>query len=783
MRRARASAPATVSVLASVLALLCLAPATVSAADPVDKGKSAARRPAPAIATSEEVAADPAGVWTRFMKEADIETAFDAFDVLDAIGATADGVDAGLCRDQAAALRDAVKVAPVSIAVHREALRCAEATGDNATAERETAALAALSKHALAGAGGNVWQAPIRVLSPRDVYQLLALLGYEFRYEYYRDVHPGRYFPLVVAAWDPEAKIERHLSFDYVDATAGISRSDSYAEYPFQRHVMAAAFMQAQVKSGEAIGIDLKAVRDALSTDDLSVRRDTLREGANRGGMLSLSSWLGLCSSWDNRDCSDGLIDALLPLAEKKHALPMTLLATAYANGIGVKRDLKAAATLLDAADRIWYGHGASVRFAAADSLLHDNRNTAFALVRLRKAVAAGSADAEVLLIATTLAADAAAVLSDADIAVLQRPSNNGQGLGQALLGEYFDKRGQRQRSGEAFRKAAELGHAGAQRVQALELARAGQPALRWRAMLESAAQAGDNYAMRILALEAIQLGQWKRADGWLLAAVETGDRDASQELATVYTSGVDGLSGNLADAVSMFETLAEGDDEASAKARRHLARLAVDGRGMKRNRQRARNWLQADAERGDVESQILLGALLLRSDSDGLGEPMDVAAGERWLQKAVAAGSNRARSEYGMWLYASDPRSPERRRNGIEIMREADPKADDYVEVANNLAWLLCVSAHADVHDPAAGLAVAKTVEGRDGIGWGVVDTVAACYAASGDFATALRLQQRALDALPRDANGKPQGSPGIPERLALYKGRKAYREPAAAQ
>ncbi|GAA4794668.1 hypothetical protein [Lysobacter hankyongensis] len=759
-------------------AVLCLASVAASAVEPVDKGKSTARRPAPAIATSEQVAADPAGVWARFMKEADIETAFDAFDALDAIGATADGVDADRCRDQAAALRDAVTLAPVSIAVHREALRCAEATGDSATAEREAAALAALSKHALAGAGGNPWQAPIRVLSPRDVYQLLALLGYEFRYEYYRDVHPGRYFPMVVAAWDPEAKVERHLSFDYVDATAGISRGDPYAGYPFQRHVMAAAFMQAQVKSGETLGIDLEAMRKALSTDDLMARRDALREGGNRGGMLSLSGWLSLCSSWDNRDCSDGLIDALLPLAEKKHALPMTLLATAYANGIGVKQDLKAATTLLDAADRIWHGHGASVRFAAADSLLHDNRNTAFALARLHKAVAAGSADAEMLLAAGKLSTDADATLSDADIAVLQRPSNNGQGMGQALLGEYFDKRGQRQRSEEAFRRAAESGHPGAQRVQALNAMRDGQPALRWRATLESSAQAGDNFAMRMLAAEAMQLGQWKRADGWLLAAVETGDRDASQELAEVYASGADGLSGDLADAVSMFETLAAGDDEASGRARRELALLALDGRGMKRSRQRARAWLQTDAERGDVESQAMLGALLLRTDDQG--GPLDAAAGERWLQKAVAAGSNRARSEYGMWLYASDPRSPERRRSGIEIMRRADPKGDGYVEVANNLAWLLCVSAHADVHDPAAGLAVAKTVEGREGIGWGVVDTVAACYAASGDFATALRLQQRAFDALPRDANGKPQGSSGIAQRLALYKARKAYREPA---
>jgi TPR repeat protein len=760
--------------------LLCLAPVCATAAEVVDKGKRDARKPPPAIATSEEVTADPAGVWVRFLAQADLETAYDAFDVLDAIGATAEGVDAALCRDQAAALRDAVKAAPVSIAVHREALRCAEATGDDATAERASAALAALSKHALAGAGGNAWQTPIRVLSPRDVYQLLALLGYEFRYEYYRDLHPGRYFPLVVAVWDPEAKVERHLSFDYVDATAVTSRSDDYAGYPFQRHVMAAAFMRAQANAGETAGIDLKAVRDALATDDLQARREALREGAARGGMLSLSSWLALCIGWKDAGCSDGLIDALLPLAERKHAMPMVLLATAYANGVGVKRDLKAADALLDAADRLWYGHGASVRFAAADSLMHENRSTPFALARLRKAVAAGSADAEMLLVATRLAEEVAPTLSEAEIAVLQRPGNNGQGLGYATLGEYFDKRGLRQRSEEAFRKAASLGHPGSQRVQALGLMRDDQPALRWRSLLESAAHAGDVFAMRMLAAEATQLGQWTRADGWLLAAVEMGDREASLEQAVVYASGADGLSGGLADAVAMLETLAEGDDEAAADARRRLARMSLEGHGMKRSRQRARTLLQADAERGDAESQTLLGALLLQIDD---GKAMDAAAGERWLQKAVAAGSNRARSEYGMWLYGSAPPSAERRRSGIAVMRAADPKGEDYVEVANNLAWLLCVSPHADVHDPAAGLAVAKTVEGREGLGWGVVDTVAACYAASGDFATALRLQQRAFDALPRDAGGKPQGSPGIPQRLALYKTRKAYREPEAVR
>jgi hypothetical protein len=80
-------------------------------------------------------------------------------------------------------------------------------------------------------------------------------------------------------------------------------------------------------------------------------------------------------------------------------------------------------------------------------------------------------------------------------------------------------------------------------------------------------------------------------------------------------------------------------------------------------------------------------------------------------------------------------------------------------------------------VRDPAAGLAIALALD-EDALPPAVLDTVAACHAANGNFAEALRLQQRAVDGLPRGADGKPTWGAGIVERLGLYKARKPYIE-----
>ena len=758
--------------LLAIASALCFA--AVDAANAAEPTTSK-EKTATGAASPEEVAADPGRVWTRFLAVAELNATYARFDTLDKIGYDHTAVDADACREHAVELRDAAIAVPVSVALHRAAMLCADALGDAAMAEREAAALASLAKHALMGHGDSAWRRPIPALSPRDIYALIALLGYEYRYDYYRGVDPKRYLPLVVAVWDAEKQVERHLAFDFIDVANAIDRQGDYIGYPYNRHLLAEAFITSQSRGGETIGVDMQAVKAGVEADDFAGTVAKLREGAARGGMGSLSNWIMACVAEKIEGCADGLIDALLPLAERKQALPMALLAMAYAEGVGVKKDIEAADALLDAADRRWYGRGASAMYAALESTKRGGRIGDFAMRRLRGSIAAGDSDAEMLLVAQDIIVGERALTAQ-QIAVLERPSSNGVGLGYGILAEYYANKGMTSAAETAHGNAARNGHAVSQRQHALNAIRAGgnrAPRESWWPSMTAAAQGGDAYAMRFLANEAVKAGEFRRAANWLMAAVDAGDIDAIYAIGRLYESEHPDVSGRLDVAIESYEALAEMEGGTGAEARRRLAQLAMQGRGMKRNPKRALAWLQADAEGGDARSQGLLGMLLVKGADGASG----VAAGERWLGKAVAAGSTDTRNDYALWLHNRVDSTPDSRQRAIALLREARPEPDDVLSIQNNLAWLLCVSAHDDTRDPAAGLLIAKQMEAGK-LDPAELDTVAACYAATGDHAHAARLQQRVIDGLPRDAAGKPQGGQGIFDRLELYRAGKAYIE-----
>lgn len=732
---------------------------------------------APAIATAREVAADPAGVWARFFAQADLDTAYDQYGVLDDLGLGEQSADAGQCRASASKLKAAVEAIPVSIAIHRAAMFCADAVGDKPGAEREAAALAALAKHALADGAGSRWRPPIRVLSPRDVYALLDLLGYEVQYAHYTDAVVGRCFPLEIAAWDADAKQERHLAFDFVEAAARIDRGEKYFGLPFRRTILASSFVSGQIESGEVAAIDIRAIRDAREAGTQAERLKLLRDAASRGGLQSATQWMLLCAKDAPPGCADGLVDALLPLAERRQARAMVLLAGAYADGIGIEPDAQAATVLLDAADRRWQGQDATIMFGGLQMLLKGALDP-LAAERLRRLSAAGSDAAGFVLVADGLGRDPGRDLSPAEIALLRRPRFNGAGEGQILLFNYFLRRSMVAERDAALRAAADLGYAEAQRKLAFEtLAQEGRQASGPRGMplMERAAQGGDAPAARMMAAVARDRKQWLEAAGWLLGAVDHGDVPALYELAQLYEAGHDGLPGKLDDAIASYEEIAADrtDTDTAPRARRRLATLALEGRGMKRNPKRAREWLLVDAQRDDAPSQVQLAVAYL----DGSFGEADAAEGERWLKRASDNGSVEARTVYGTWL-VSRRGSAETHQRGVELLRAA--AKDGGLTQLNNLGWFQCVSSFPEVRDPAAGLAAARRMQLRDGtLDARYLDTIAACYAANGDFETAVRLQQQVVAA---DAGGESgavsQGGPG--GRLALYRAGKPYVEAA---
>lgn len=749
-----------------------------SAATPASPSGAAAPRAVRPVhaATAEQVAADPEGVWSRFRAGAGLEAAYDAYAVLDVVGAGPGAVDAERCREQAATLRDAVEAVPVSIALHRGAMLCAEALGDHAGAERETLALAALSKHALRDSGDSPWRRPIQVLSPRDIYALLGLLGYEFSYEYYREWFPRRHFPLVVAAWDPEAGIERHLSFDYIDAAAAIDREGEYAGYPYQRHILANAFIDGHAEGGEAAAIDIRAAREALEQDSPAARAARYRDAVAQGGLTSLVQWMQYCALAPFDGCDEGMVDALLPQAERRHALPLALLAVLYARGMGVERDPAKASALLDAADARWADDGGSMLFAAMQLVMEKDGISEAALQRLRRSSAKGPGPGDLLRVLGEMARDLRRDLPADQYAALAHASNNGSGIGFATLAEYHDARGETAKAADARQRAAEHGNAAAQRVVGLRILQAEgeQGRARWRPWLVRAAEGGDPLAMRVLAAEAQEAGRTQDAIGWLLAGAAQYDEGALFDYARTIATATDvkGLPTTPEHAVRILESLA-ADGEFAAKARRLLAQLALEGRGMARDPVRARAWLIDDAGRGDVDAQMALFAFHL----DARSGRVDEAEAMRWADRATAGDAPGARATYGAWLVGR-PDAGHRSR-GLAMLREVVRGVDAArrIGASNELAWPLCVSRFDDVRDPAAGLAIVAALE-EDAMSPAVLDTAAACHAANGNFPEALRLQQRAVDGLPRGADGKPTTAPGIIERLALYKAGKAYIE-----
>lgn len=716
--------------------------------------------------------------WRAFLAEGELDDVNAAVDAMDAVGYDLTSVDKDKCKSGRAALERAQRQVPVSVAVHRAAWLCAEATGDHAAAERAAGTLGALAKHAFHQADRGAWPRPVRIALLADAYALLATAGLDYRYEFYTQLHPAPYFPLSIAAADPATGVEKLVQFDYVDTLQALDRKDPAYGTPRLRMVYADSFIENAAKRDEIAAVDLRAVAAAMVEDAPAKQIEVLRQAAQAGGMNALSTWLGICVRSPGDKCGDGLVDALLPLVEARQAYPTMLLALAYQEGVGVERDQKAAEAMLDAADKLWERRGASVSFAQLQALMHPRQPLApFLQKRLQASQEAGNAAARVVALSFEIGREGSGYsLTPADEALLASPDHNGLGQGLLLLAGWYESR-DKAKSDAYLKRAAEANSAGALRLLAMQLRNAQgarPPSAEAIALMEKAANGGDTMAMRYLAYYAYTQGDPRRAEDWLLPAAARSDVDALFFLANLWASGHKDLSGDAAKAVEMYKSLAM-EKQYGARARRELAGMAMQGRGMAKDLAQARAWLTQDAEAGDAESQTQLGSALLR----GMLGPADQEAGRRWLERAVEAGSVDAMNEYGLWLHDHGKDSADHVR-GADLSRRAADKGD--IGAMNNAAWMLCVSRHAEVRKPADGMAYARKLEAIPDVGPGTLDTIAACYAAVGDFARATELQQQVVDAMGKLPSEEGNASmKNMKSRLALFRSGKPYVQDAA--
>ena len=758
------------AALAAALFALAIPAQALAADTPADTPAQDAKAPARPQVIDVDPAKDVAGAWNTFLAKAEFEPSYAAYDVLGAVGYGAEGVDAGACADQREALAAAVRAVPVSIAIRRAAMLCAEASGDEAGAERALVALAALSKHALAEYGDGAVRRPIRVVQPWDIYALLHSLGYDFQYEYHTQVFPARYFPVTVAAWDAQREVERHLQFDYIDTTVSIDRASENAGWPVLRDENALAYARGQARGDDVIGIDVLGVSEALEADSDAERVALLRKTAERGGLQALGMWVATCSGPEAaKGCTDGLIDTLLPLAERRQALPMALLSHAYRSGLGVKRDIAAADQLLAAADKRWHRGDAGVYLTWLMLQQSLGEQALAYLPQLRKAAEAGNADARYLVLLFRQA-EGKASFDAADIAFLEDPANNGTGAGHALLAMYHHARDDMPTAMRGYARAADAGNARAQFLTGGALW-TGQDGVKHdpvegERLLRLAAHGGEVGAMRSMAYVEAERGAWADAVRWLRPAISRGDADAALTLADFYAGGdAEQMGGSLEDAVQLYGLLDQHYD--MADARRRLARLAMDGRGMDKDPRKARALLERDAEQDDVESQLILGLALL---TGRLGR-IDEKNGVRWMERAIAKGGLDARASYGSWLVGRPDAAA--RGRGVAMLEAVLQEEKEDTGARNNLAWARCVSPYADIRDPAKGLQLARPMEDNPATSGAEMDTVAACHAATGDFDKAVALQRRAMEMAKVDETDEESTMPG---RLRLYQAGKAF-------
>ncbi|TZF90662.1 sel1 repeat family protein [Cognatilysobacter lacus] len=706
---------------------------------------------------------DARAQWEQFLSgTTSYEQVNEAFHVLGDVGYSADAVDPAVCAVAGTKLDDALRKVPVSIALHHAAMLCAEARHDGPAGEAHMAAIAALTRHALAesGDGAGAWTRPVRVVRPEDVLAFVAAAGYDRGYGYFDQARATGGYPLTQVVVDRDTHQERHFRFDWVDTLGRLKRDSDFAGYPYDRELIATAFVDNWAGDDDVAWVDARALRAALTAGDPDKARDALHGAAARGGLMSAFGWMEGCRLKPRPHCADGLVDALLPSAEKGQALARVLLALAYTDGVGIERDEAAARTLVESADASWQGHGAAAYFGSV-LLGHAAPWPAWLQARLG---AAASEPAVRALLALRSVADHPDAPPAADVAVLELPANNLAGRGLYALSRLPKD----PRARQWLERAADAGSPQARSEVGFERLRTDRADARGLALLREAATDGDATAARFLGYHEASESHWRAAELMWTGPAASSDIDALTALAMLYAEQYPGVKGDAARARVLFDALAP----TGPAVRREFARFLLANTHVPHEPAKARQMLEQDAVAGDAESQVALAEAF----GAGLFGTRSTVDARKWFEKAVATGNVTAKSGYGMWLYGNET-SLDGRRRGLELLRQAVAAGDE--NAMNNLAWIRCVTPVAEFRDARAGLETAKKMGALTGMPAGRIDTVAACHAAVGDFAKAAEVQSLAIAQVVA-ASGQAAAA-DMQKRLDLYRAGKAYVEEKA--
>lgn len=738
----------------------------------------------------------PAVLWADLLAHGNPEEVLSSYGVLGELWID-DTVDASRCALHAAALDDAIRHNPVGLALWWVAYECAEAVGDAALADARLASVAALVRHAIDSTPADQGMTPIRIIVEADMVALLQASGWELLYAHYELTALPVKLPMRVAAWDPEAKREHHLSFDVLDTLVRLQRDVPASTYPVFRTLFAHGYLQALSEtSPDSAAGEAMALRAAMSRATIPERMQDLGRLADASNVGAMVAYGYLCLVWQKDDpCAGHAVDVLLPLAEQRLAEPLLLLAYAHWAGAGVKRDKAAAKALFAVADER-LGGTAALRMAAMTCSIADGERCVpdFARKQLSALVDAGDPLAEALWLQTRIETVGLYRLKAAEQRMLQHAAENGIVTAQSAWGLLLWTREGASEQALHWLDQASLRDARAANLLARryefangvprDIARA--EGLHARAAHLGRAESGRWLGKRDLARLALPVAvqppwldtHWwtterlraaalrSSAQLWFQSGMLRGHVPSGLSLAQMYMEGGEGLDAGPEAAEVLLERLS---GLGSPAARRELARLRrVDG-GSAADIAEARRLLAADASAGKRASQRLLGQALVHARDD----VPSAREGREWLRAAADAGDAEAADELATALAAG--RGGAIDAPGARAVWAAWSSRS--LIALNNLAWLLCTSRDAVVFDPAEGSAAATRMQQQvTAPAW--LDTVAACHAAAGRFEEAQALQLRVVS----DYAGTPDMDlarlDAMRERLALYRSGRRYED-----
>lgn len=149
---------------------------------------------------------------------------------------------------------------------------------------------------------------------------------------------------------------------------------------------------------------------------------------------------------------------------------------------------------------------------------------------------------------------------------------------------------------------------------------------------------------------QALERGDYPKAEREFLILAEQGDVFAQYNLGVIYYTGGSGMPHNYREALKWFGRAAE---QGYAEAQYNLGAMYNRGKGVKKDFARAYEWYLQAARQDHAAAQYSLGLLFAR----GQGVPRDTDAAVAWYKRAAARGHRGAQYNLGV-IYG----------NGIEV-------------------------------------------------------------------------------------------------------------------